>query len=482
MFIWILAAVLLVLFGVAGFFMGAVRMMFNLVGFFVALACAFPLAPLVKPLVPLMKVESPVWALVLPPLIAFLVVELIFVGVAFGVHYLIIKKMKLSTDELGQGKFERLNQRTGVGFGAVTAFAHLIVIGVLIHVGGYPAAQFSQGGDAPGAVGFLGSARADLKETGLDKITAKFNPVSNRYYEISDLLGLVYNNPILTGRLGSYPGYLALGEKQEFKDIGSDTEYLQMIQTKGDLTTLFEHPKTQAIINNPETMKAVTDVDLRDLRTYLESGKSPKYDEEPLLGRWRVDANAVLRQTKRSRPDVSAQELSVIKHIANTILAGIVLTATPDNQIFIKAPPLPAAPKPAEGAETVDAAAAQAQQAVQDRYGVRPPARPTAVAPTALAPAIRQRFGGGQAGARPGAAPRVEQSPVQVARATPPPPKMKPEDVRVAGSGTWKVESGVYEVALQTDAGANVKLKARLENERLLLASGPLTLVFEKVH
>ena len=57
MFIWLIATVLVVLFALIGYFKGAIRMLISLVGFFIAVACALPLAPTLKPLVPLMKVD-----------------------------------------------------------------------------------------------------------------------------------------------------------------------------------------------------------------------------------------------------------------------------------------------------------------------------------------------------------------------------------------------------------------------------------------
>lgn len=65
--------------------------------------------------------------------------------------------------------------------------------------------------------------------------------------------------------------------------------------------------------------------------------------------------------------------------------------------------------------------------------------------------------------------------------AAPAVPTIKAEQVRVAGAGSWKLESGVYEFDVQTDGGSNRKLKAKIDKERLLVSSGPVTLVFEKV-
>ena len=64
---------------------------------------------------------------------------------------------------------------------------------------------------------------------------------------------------------------------------------------------------------------------------------------------------------------------------------------------------------------------------------------------------------------------------------TPPPPKITAADVRLAGAGSWKLEDGKYQISLQKDKGGSATFSARLDDDRLYLASGPVTLVFEKV-
>ena len=364
----------------------------------------------------------------------------------------------------------------------------LILLGLVIHVAGYLTVQVTSEESSSTLLTYLNKARADLRSTGLERAVALIDPTPPIYYLASDILGLIYHNPLLKGRLSNYPPYMSLGERQEFKDMGTDTEYQQMLQTKAEIRAIVDHPRTQAIINNSELIQELSQIDLKDLRHYLETGKSPKYDDEKILGRWEPDVNAVVRLVKKQKPNISASELAGWKKIVTALFTGVSLTATPDNKVTITGPPAP--PPPAANAGN---AAAPAPPAVdpqtQARYRLAPasPAapRPLASSPTALAPAIRQRFGGG--GTPPPARPVPGRAPapgIAPGPATAPTvaPVLSAPDLRLAGQGTWKNEGDKYQVAIQNERGKQTTFEATIDNERLLLSiSGLPALVFEKV-
>ena len=62
MTIWIMAALLLALFGALGYAKGAIRMIFPLMGLGLGVLLAVPLGPTVKALVPLVGLKNPVWS------------------------------------------------------------------------------------------------------------------------------------------------------------------------------------------------------------------------------------------------------------------------------------------------------------------------------------------------------------------------------------------------------------------------------------
>lgn len=474
MYIWILAIICFGFFAAIGFFKGAIRMTVSLIGFFVALMLAAPLSPMAKPLVPLLKVENPLLQPIVPPVIVFFVVEAIFVGLAFWIHHIVAKQIKYKSDEFGYNRWERLNKRTGIPIGLVAGSAHFVLVSLIIYVAGYLTTQVSTEENSSGTLSFLNKARTDMQTTGLDKLVAPMDPAKPIYYQVSDLLGLIYHNPVLTGRLSTYPAYLPLEDSAEFQAIGSDTEYMQMIQTKSELGTVINNPKTQAILANQALLDTITGVDLKDLRTYLETGKSPKYDENKILGRWRLDVNALLRQLKKKKADITAAELGMVKRVATTALTGVTLRASPDNKIVVKAPAAPA-PEP-----TTDAtAAAPAPAAALDpRYRVAQQQQPRlgAGGPTSIAANLRQRLG--QA---PPPAPRNLPPGAPGAPARPAAPPIDLKLAAPAGEGTWSGESDKFDVTMPGPGGKPVQMKGTFDNERLLLTGMQVDLVFERI-
>src|SRR5881398_1188687 len=69
MAIWMMAVLLFALFGSLGYAKGAIGLIFPLAGLGLGVLLAEPLAPVVKPLFPLVGLKNPVWSILLPPAI-----------------------------------------------------------------------------------------------------------------------------------------------------------------------------------------------------------------------------------------------------------------------------------------------------------------------------------------------------------------------------------------------------------------------------
>jgi hypothetical protein len=195
-----------------------------------------------------------------------------------------------------------------------------------------------------------------------------------KYYEVSDILGILHANPLVQGRAENYPPFLALGAQQEFAEIGTDAEFLKLIQSKPALSAMLNHPKAAAVLFSPTLRETFAKVDLKDFRKYLETGISPRYEDEKILGRWRMDPGTVFTQLKRERLNLSPAEMRSIRAALGPILSGATLVAYTDGRFSIKIAP-PAAPVAAANPEGGDAAApgpAAAQNAYMARYGLRP--------------------------------------------------------------------------------------------------------------
>ncbi len=499
MLIWILAVLLLGGFGAMGYGKGAIRMAFPLLGLVLAIFLAMPLSPLVKPLVPMMKLTNPVWSWLLPPVIVYLIFAIVFVPIGFGVHRKIALHFKYKKDELQQGQFLRLNHRLGAGLGVLVGSIYLILVGLVIYVFGYFTVQVASADTDNAFIRYFNQARADLHSSGLDKTVAYFDPTPEPYYRAVDVLGLIYTNPAIYNRLSNYPGLISMSERSEFQDLGKDTQFQEMLQTRQSLVTILDNPKTQGILNNQEIMGQLEQLDLKDLRGYLETGKSAKYDDEKILGRWRVDLQSVITQARKQNPmfSTNAVALKMLKRFAVTVLNGVTLIATPDNKIIVKSQPGLPPPELAAAIAPPPAAAAPAPApAPIAAPGTMTPVRPQSSAanpryglgsPTTLAQGVRQRLGQNQPPRARG--PALVAPQVAVAAAAPPRaaapavmPKI-PADLKLSGQGTWKYDGDKYQLSIQTEGGKEVSLEGGIDNDRMVMANedGP-SLVFVRTY
>ena len=462
MTIWLIAVVIFGVVGVTGYYQGAIRALVSLVGLFFALFLTMPLAPFLRPLVPKVGLVHPLWAIVVPPVVVFLLFVLIFGVIGFFVHRKVALHFKYATDDYTRIRWERLNQRLGACVGLVAGAIYFVLISLVIYIFGYPATEVTSD-ESPALQRYLSNARNDLHSSGLDRTLASLDPMPENYYLVTDILGLLYHNfSMLQERLFDYPAFLALSERAEFKDIATDTDLQNLLQTSAPLINIINHPKILAIVNNSEIMDQLRKVDLKDLAQYLQSGKSAKYDEERILGRWRMDPSATLVAVKRKNPDLSVSQMGQMKKLITIFMTRVSFMTTPDNEAIMKmelpeeakrliaaaTAAKPAAPDP----NAPDAAAAPDQSRMRARYGARYSAQPAPAAATAAKPK--------------------------------PNPDAALANFNLASAGRWQRDGLNYKVTLKDQKEHAATAQAVVDDDRLLLTTEVpglergLTLVF----
>ncbi len=337
MLIWLTVLVLVILFAALGYAKGAIRMVFPLLGLFVGVLLALPLAPVVRPLVPLVGLKNPIWSILLPPVIVFFLVGLILVAIGFVIHWKLNLHFKYRTDEYQYHRWLRLNQRLGVSLGLVAGLIYSLLIGVVIYVLGYLTVQVAAGDSDPAMVRYLNKARADLHSSGLESAVASFAPAPPMYYSASDVLGLLYHNSPLYTRLATYPPFLAWGERPEFQEIANDSAFQNMLATQSSVSQILQDPKTQSLITNDSLLAELKQIDLKDLYHYLKTGESEVFGDRPILGRWEVDPFASMLQEKRRRVTLTVADMLKLREQMK-LLGGMRLIVTPDNAVRLKGP------------------------------------------------------------------------------------------------------------------------------------------------
>ena len=375
MLIWLLVLVLVGGFAAIGFQTGSIRASVSLLGVVLGLL----LAPLVGGLLtPLFASAGVIWQQILPTVVGFVLVWAVGFGLGFVAHKPVELHFKYREDDSTRVSFERMNKALGVFVGMLAGVLVFLAVGKSIYAKGHLTTQLAAEAGEASPVSYVNQLRNDMAQSGWDKIFASLDRTPAQDYAIDDILGLIHANPLIQGRVQNYPPFLALGERSEFTDLGADADFQKLLQDRAGFTAIYTHPKSQAILGNAELRQLLLATDLKDLKTYLETGKSPKFDDEKLLGRWRADVGSTVTDARRKRTNLQPADLKALRFMLNTVLKQASLTAYTDGR-YVLTVPVPAAPK-ADAA--VDAAAAPAADLLTARYGRRPGA-------PAAAPVVR---------------------------------------------------------------------------------------------
>ncbi len=339
MTIWLLIVILIASVAALGLRQGAIRVGFSFVGILMGALLAAPLAKLIKPLIGIFGVKSPILLWAVPPVVGFILVSVLFKVCAAVAHQKVEVFYKYKAGDLRLALWERLNHRLGLCLGLLNGVAYLVLIVFGINAFSYWTVQLATTENEPLTVRLLNRMGNDLQSTGFSKVARSVDSLQPSYYEVADLTGLIFNNPLLEARLSRYPAFLGLAERQELLDIAADTEFTNLRVRGESFKNLLDHPRMQAILGNPELLNTIKDTvvtNLTDLQTFLDTGRSPKYESEKILGRWRFEVNSAFSALRRARPTITANEMQRIKRWMASAFEKTVLIATTEKQAFVK--------------------------------------------------------------------------------------------------------------------------------------------------
>jgi hypothetical protein len=338
MIIWIIALVLLGLMGYIGQSRGAVRLGVALAGVILGAFLAIPLTPMIEPLLRMAGVTNLALQYVIGPL-AIVGLALIASSIlAEVVHRKVEFHYKYRVEDVHRVRWEHLNKKLGICLGVLTGAVYFLLLMIPVYGLGYLTHQVSPDGQ-DGAIGYLNRARAELHETGFDRVVAGYDPLPKTYYETADILGLLYRNPLLHSRVFKYPVLLSIADRPELAQFATDSEINNLLQSQPAPMEVLQHPRVESLVNNRELLAelhALAAPDLNDLHTYLVTGKSPKYSEELILGLWLLDIHATVAEEILKNPDISTFELNQIRNALQNTSRGLNIIATPDQQAALR--------------------------------------------------------------------------------------------------------------------------------------------------
>ena len=360
MMFWLLALVLLASLAGLGYRQGAVRVAFSLVGILVGALLAGPLGKLIKPLLVAMGLKTPPLAWLLAPLVVFVVISIIFKVAALAAHKKVDVYFRYHAGDLQQVLWERLNARVGLCLALVNGALYLILLSSVIYPLSYWTVQMATEDKDPRTMRILNRLGQDLQSTGFAKVARAIDRMPQVWYDSADLAGLIYNNPLSIARLARYPAFLGLAERQEFQDMANDAQFNERFLRHEPIMSVLDHPRAQAIIQNPEMVQSIWSTvvpDLKDVTTFLNTAKSAKYDSEKILGRWNFNVSVTMSLFRRAKPNMSSKEMLQWKKWMVSTFAKTSLVAMTDHHAILKNAPqlkLPATgTAPSSGAQTL---------------------------------------------------------------------------------------------------------------------------------
>jgi len=256
--------------------------------------------------------------------------------------------------------WERLNCRLGLCLALANGALYIILLSIVIYPLSYWTVQMATSDEDPRSVRILNRLGQDLQGSGFAKVARAIDPMPQVWYDSADLAGLIYNNPLSEARLSRYPAFLGLAERAEFQDIANDTQFAELRQRREPIMKVLDHPKAQAILQNPELLQliwATVVPDLKDLPIFLDTGKSPKYAAEKILGRWTFNVGASMGLFRRTKPNISSTDMQKWKKWMVMVFAKTSFVAMTDHQAILKNVPqlkLPTAgAAPSSGGQTL---------------------------------------------------------------------------------------------------------------------------------
>jgi hypothetical protein len=340
MILWIIALALLGCVGLVGYYQGALRAAFSFVGLLLAALLASPLGSLLESVVPILGLRNPVVIAFVAPLLAFILILVIFKCGGLALHKKVDTWYKYKASDTQRLLWERMNSRLGIPVGVANGLIYFLAICTLVYALGYLTVQVGTSDQDSWSLRLVNRLNEDLKSTGMDKAVAPFMPSSELYYDGADIVADIFHTPLLQNRLANYPPFLLVGEKAEFKplsDPGFQGEWIKGM-TFGRFV---QHEKIKPVIENHDVVTNVLGMlggDLKDLKVYLETGKSPKYDDEKILGHWAFDYKASFNAARRKKPNMGSAEITRLRKLLTTVFLNATLTATIDNKAILKVP------------------------------------------------------------------------------------------------------------------------------------------------
>lgn len=309
-------------------------MIVAIIGTWVSYLVTQPLADKVRPMT-MGFFETPTTLLIMPPILIFIGLFAMTYSMAQGVHMKVYLYYKYKTTDEYFTTWDRMNTRVGLALGVLNGVLCLGIILAFFYAVGYPIMLSQPTSSAPALYKMAGSMRSALKESGFEKFAAAMDRTPEKFYQGSDIIGMMYSNPQLQGRMMHYPLFLSLSGTPEFVKLLAGPETKQILDNKAPITRWLD-TNSMRLLKNNFIKSQLKQVDTADLLEFCKTGKSAKYDSELVIGVWEINLAPTISAVKQNHPDVTPPTLLQLKRLMSKLAFDLVLVNTPDGQMFLR--------------------------------------------------------------------------------------------------------------------------------------------------
>ncbi len=342
MTIWILAIFVLAVAAMAGWRQGAIRAGFSFFGILLGALLAVPVGKLVHPLLLHMGVHNPLTAWALAPVIAFIIINTALALAGQPLHKKVEHFYRYNAGDLRQALWERMNSRVGICIGLLNGGIYFILIIFLVYNFAYLTTQAANTPNQPALIRGVNRLGEDLQSSGLSRTACAVGSLAPMYYQCADLAGFLMQNPKAGQRFADYPGLTSLWEREELQPLVQDPMLTNAPAAGASLGEILDDVNVKTFLGNKDQTKLVLDAlatNMDDLTTYLETGKSAKYDGQKIIGRWDFNPAVSLAWMRQANPKMPASEMRNLRAWFIQAFAQTHVLATGDNQLFVKGMP-----------------------------------------------------------------------------------------------------------------------------------------------
>jgi len=341
MSIWILT--FLVVGGAVGLAwrQGVIASAISFVGIIVAALLAGPIGHLLKPLLQHVGLPNETEAWMVAPVLAFLIILAIFKGIGMKLQYRSEALHKHSVSELEYNIWKRLNSRLGICIGFLNGAAYMVLLSFIIFNLGFWSVQVAPAEGEPMTTRLVNSLATGDQATGFAKVAPSVGTMPADYYRLANLAGTICQNPELSVRLAKYPAFTSLLQRDDIRAITENSGFTNDWSSHATFSQLLNEPVIQSLSQNNDLIHIIWDTvstNMDDLNTYLQTGKSPKYDAIPILGQWDYNTRVSFAYLRLSQPKIlpnSAEVMEEKAHLAYAYAKTYMIVAA-DNQAYLK--------------------------------------------------------------------------------------------------------------------------------------------------